>query len=277
MRRGYNKSLYLLPFDHRQSYVSELLHLDGPLTADQRNAIVDTKAVIYAGFRQALGDAVPIASAGILVDEEFGAAILRDANSNGYVTALSTEKSGLAEFEFEYGEEFASHIAAFRPTFAKALVRYNPEGDAEVNRRQTARLKQLDEYCRAVRQRFMVELVVPPTAAQQDRVDAFHTTYDLLLRPALTVQAIRTLQDAGIEPDIWKVQGFDRRSDYEHGVATARRNVRSDIGCIVLGHHAAEDQVVRWLETAASVPGFIGLRSDAPRSGTLSPLTWPNT
>ena len=94
MRRGYNKSLYLLPFDHRQSYVSELLHLDGPLTADQRNAIVDRKAVIYAGFRQALGDAVPVASAGILVDEEFGADILRDAHRNGYVTALSTEKSG---------------------------------------------------------------------------------------------------------------------------------------------------------------------------------------
>lgn len=258
MRLGYDQPLYLLPFDHRHSYVTGMFHLNGPLTADQREAVTDSKEVIYAGFRQALGHAVPIASAGILVDEEFGADILHDATRNGYVTALSTEKSGSAEFEFEYGEEFASHIAAFTPTFAKALVRYNPEGDEEVNRRQTARLKQLSDYCRAVRQRFMFELLVPPTTAQQDRLDAFETTYDLLLRPALTVQAIRTLQDAGIEPDVWKIQGFDRRSDCEHVVATARRNGRSDVGCIVLGHDAAEDQVVRWLETAASVPGFIG-------------------
>ena len=258
MRFGYNQPLYLLPFDHRASYVTGMFHFDPPLTADQRRAVIDSKEVIYEGFRQAVGIAVPAASAGVLVDEEFGADILRDASRDGYTTVLATERSGSDEFEFEYGAEFASHIAAFEPTFAKALVRYNPEGDASLNQRQTARLKQLSDYCRSVGQRFMFELLVPPTAAQRKHVDAFDRTYDRLMRPALVLQAIRTLQDAGVEPDVWKVEGLDRRQDCEHVVATARRGGRSDVGCIVLGRNAERDRVLHWLETAASVPGFIG-------------------
>lgn len=255
---GYDQPLYLLPFDHRHSYVTGMFQFTGQLTPDQRAAITESKQVIYDGFRLALAQGVPFADAGILIDEEFGAEILRDATTNGYVTAVSTEKSGSAEFEFEYGEDFASHIAAFKPTFAKALVRFNPEGDADLNRRQTARLKQLSDYCRAVRQPFMFELLVPPTAAQLAQAHGFKTTFDLLVRPPLMLQAIRALQDAGIEPDVWKIQGLERRSDCEHIVATARRNGRSKVGCIVLGHDAEEAQVVRWLETAATVRGFIG-------------------
>jgi myo-inositol catabolism protein IolC len=258
MRFGYNQPLYLLPFDHRLSYVTGMFHLDPPLTPDQRKEVTDSKEVIYDGFRQALRLGVPTASAGVLVDEEFGIDILHDASRNGYATVLPTERSGSDEFEFEHGAEFASHIAAIKPTFAKALVRYNPEGDSALNQRQTARLKQLSDYCRSVGQRFMFELLVPPTTAQRKRVDAFETTYDRLMRPSLVLQAIRTLQDAGVEPDVWKVEGLDRRQDCEHVVATARRGGRSEVGCIVLGRNAERGRVLRWLQTAASVPGFIG-------------------
>jgi len=71
---------------------------------------------------------VPKEKAGILVDEQFGAAILRDASAEGYSTACPAEKSGQDEFDFEYGEDFAKHIEAFHPSFCKVLVRYNPEG-----------------------------------------------------------------------------------------------------------------------------------------------------
>ena len=81
-------------------------------------------------------------------------------------------RAGSDEFEFEYGSAFAEHIAAFDPTFAKVLVRYNPEDDAALNQRQTARLTQLSEYCRAADRRFMFELLVPATKAQMDRVQA---------------------------------------------------------------------------------------------------------
>ena len=72
------------------------------------------------------------------------------------------------------------------------------------------------------------------------------------------LEAIRTLQDAGVEPDVWKIEGLDRREDCERLVETARRGGRDDVGCIVLGHGADENNVAGWLETAASVPGFIG-------------------
>ena len=258
MSLGYNRPLYLLPFDHRHSYVIDMFKFTPPLTTDEYDAVVDSKQVIYDGFRQALGSGVPTSHAGLLVDEEFGAGILRDATNNGYVTALSTEKSGSDEFEFEYGDSFAEHIEAFNPTFAKVLVRYNPEDDAALNRRQRTRLKQLSDYCQGADQRFMFELLVPPTKAQTDLVQANRNAYDLQIRPALMVRAIRDLQDAGIDPDIWKIEGLDRREDCERVVDTARRDGRHDVSCIVLGRGADETKVVNWLGTAASVPGFIG-------------------
>ena len=258
MSLGYNRPLYLLPFDHRHSYVTGMFKFKPPLTQVEHDQVAHSKEIIYEGFKQALAGGVAKEHAGILVDEEFGAGILRDATKNGYVTALSTEKSGSDEFEFEYGEAFAEHIEAFDPTFAKVLVRYNPEDDAALNRRQRTRLKRLSDYCQTAGQLFMFELLVPATKAQMDRVQANKNAYDLRIRPALMVRAIRDLQDAGIEPDIWKIEGLDRREDCERVVETARRDGRHDVGCIVLGRGADEKKVVGWLETAASVPGFIG-------------------
>jgi myo-inositol catabolism protein IolC len=258
MSLGYDQPLYLLPFDHRESYVTGMFTFKLPLTTGEHDTVVDSKQVIYDGFREALGSGVPMSRAGILVDEEFGAGILHHATKNGYVTALSIEKSGSDEFEFEYGEAFAEHIEAFDPTFAKVLVRYNPEGDTVLNQRQTARLRQLSDYCRGAGQLFMFELLVPATKAQLDRVQAHKNAYDLRIRPELMVRTIRDLQDAGIEPDIWKIEGLDRREDCERVVEIAQRDGRRDVGCIVLGRGADEQKVTGWLETAAAVPGFIG-------------------
>ncbi len=258
MGLGYNKPLYLLPFDHRHSYITGMFHFTLPLNAEQHAAVSASKQVIYDGFRTAVEHGLPKARAGILVDEEFGTPILRDASQHGYVTALSTETSGSEEFEFEYGAAFAEHIRAFSPTFAKVLVRYNPEGDAALNQRQTSRLAQLSAYCRSAGQLFMFELLVPATPAQLASVHGQTAAYDLQLRPNLMIAAITTLQDAGVEPDIWKIEGLDRREDCERIVTAARRDGRSHVDCIVLGRGADEKKVGMWLTTAASVPGFIG-------------------
>lgn len=250
--------LYLLPFDHRHSYISGMCHFTPPLTVEQHAAVSDSKRVIYDGFREAIANWLPKERAGILVDEEFGTEILRDAERHGYVTALSTEISGSDEFEFEFGDKFAAHIEAIAPTFAKVLVRYNPDADAALNARQTARLVQLSDYCRSAGQLFMFELLVPATPAQMARVDGKQARYDLEVRPGLMLETIRVLQDAGVEPDIWKIEGLDRREDCVAIVAMARRAGRSGVGCIVLGRGADEKKVVAWLETGASVPGFIG-------------------
>ena len=255
---GYSKPLYLLPFDHRASYVAGMFHFKPPLSVPQREQVIDSKQLIYEGFRQALTEGVPVEAAGILVDEEFGAAVLRDARQRGCVTALCVERSGVDEFEFEYGRDFASHIAAFDPTFAKVLVRYNPEGDRALNLRQVGRLKQLSEYCQRSQQHFMFELLVPPTDEQLAHAGGSKEAFDQRARPLLMQQAVRELQDAGIEPDVWKVEGLDSPADGERIVDIARRSGRDQVVCIVLGRGADEAKVRHWLSVAAGVPGFVG-------------------
>jgi len=194
------------------------------------------------------------------VDEQFGAAILRDAKAQGYTTACPAEKSGQEEFDFEYGEDFAKHIEAFQPTFSKVLVRYNPEGDQTLNSRQSVRLKRLSEYLHRdeSRSQFLFELIVPPEKSQLDSVKGDKKAYDLELRPRLMAGAIQQLQEAHVEPDVWKIEGLDRREDCEKIVAAARRGGREKVSCIILGRGEDDKKVREWLITAAGVAGFIG-------------------
>ena len=144
------------------------------------------------------------------------------------------------------------------PTFCKVLVRYNPEGDAAMNARQAARLRQLSEYLHANGRLYMFELLVPAEAAQLERLRGDQHAYDRELRPRLMVRAIRELQDAGVDPDVWKIEGLDQQADCEEVVAAAQRDGRTDVGCIILGRGENEQKVVEWLSTAAATPGFIG-------------------
>ena len=258
MSLGYDKALYLLPFDHRHSYLDGLFGFKPPLSASQREEVIDSKQLIFEGFKQALAEGVPKEAAAILVDEEFGAHILSDAHRRGFVTALSVEQSGVDEFEFEYGDDFMSHIEAFDPSFAKVLVRYNPEGDTALNLRQVIRLKHLSDYCQRSNRRFMFELLVPATTDQLARTNGDKDAFDRQMRPPLMLQAIQALQAAGVEPDVWKIEGLDSRDDCERIVRMARRDGRDGVGCIVLGRGADEARVLSWLATAASVEGFIG-------------------
>jgi myo-inositol catabolism protein IolC len=159
-----------------------------------------------------------------------------------FTPPLATQNSGSHAFDFEYGDAFAKPIEAFQPSFATILLSYNPEDDAALNTRQTIRLKQLSDYCRAVRQPFMFELRVPAKR----------------IRPNLTVETISVIQDAGVEPDMWKVEGFDGREDGERVVTAAEREGRGAVGSSVLGRGADANEIVHWLRTAAAVPRFVG-------------------
>jgi len=256
---GFNEPLYIQPFDHRGSFETGMFGWTGALNPDQTAAIAATKHVIYDGFKAALRVGVPRQKAGILVDEQFGSAILSDAKDSGYTTACPAEKSGQEEFDFEYGEDFPKHIEAIRPSFCKVLVRYNPEGDGALNERQATRLKRLSDYLRGEDQsKFMFELLVPAEESQLTQVNGNKQRYDMEIRPRLTVQAIQQLQDAQVEPDVWKIEGLDRQQDCKNIVAAARRGGRDNVGCIILGRGENDDKVHEWLRTAAGVAGFIG-------------------
>jgi 5-dehydro-2-deoxygluconokinase len=104
----------------------------------------------------------------------------------------------------------------------------------------------------------MFELIVPPEKEQLDRLNGDKKVYDMELRPGLMFAAIEELQDAGVEPDIWKIEGLDRRKDCEAVVAAARRKGREEVSCIILGRGEDDQKVREWLTVASSVRGFIG-------------------
>jgi myo-inositol catabolism protein IolC len=259
MSIGYDKPLYILPFDHRGTFQKNMFGWSGTLTPEQTAKIADMKKVIYDGFKEALAGGVPEHKAGILVDEQFGAEILEDAAKHGYNTSCPAEKSGQDEFDFEYGEDFAKHIEKFRPTFCKVLVRYNPEGEPELNQRQASRLKRLSDYLHSGGpSKFMFELLVPAEKAQLEKVGGDKKRYDKELRAGLMVKAIHQLQDAGVEADVWKIEGIDSKEDAAKVVEVAHRGGRDHVGSIILGRGEDDKKVREWLTIAAAVPGFIG-------------------
>jgi myo-inositol catabolism protein IolC len=255
---GYTDPLYILAFDHRGSFQKKLMGVAGEPSPEEAARISDAKKVIFEGFRQAIGDGAPRDSAGLLVDEQFGADIARAAEAEGYLFAMPVEKSGQDEFDFEYGADFGDHIEDFDPDFSKVLVRYNPEGDVGMNARQSVRLKELSDWLHRRSRKFLFELLVAAEPHQLEQVGGDADRYDREIRPGLMVGAITALQDAGIEPDIWKIEGIDRREDCVRISETVRRGGRDRVACVVLGRGADEAAVVHWLRQGAGVPGYIG-------------------
>ena len=205
-----------------------------------------------------MADGAPKESCGLLVDEQFGGDIARQAKREGLMFAMPVEKSGQDEFDFEYGDEFGKHIEEFDPAFTKVLVRYNPDGDREMNATQIVRLQHLSTWLHERGRKFLFELLVPAEKSQLEQVGGDDDRYDKELRPGLMVQTIMDLQAGGVEPDIWKIEGIDRREDCERISETVRREGRDKVACVVLGRGANEDAVIHWLKQGAGVPGYIG-------------------
>lgn len=270
MDLGYNRPLYLLAFDHRASFSRDLFRISGMPTEEQVAQIADAKAVIFEGFLQALLMGAPEAAVGVLVDEHFGANVALSARKRGVLLAMPVEASGQKQFSLEYGDDFAGHVERFDPDLVKVLVRYNP-ADGEANAAQVHRLSALSTWLQKHGRKLLFELLVPATPEQLESVGADADRYDLELRPDLLVQTIAELQNGGVEPDIWKIEGLDRAQDCERVVAQARSGGREGVACIVLGRGASQSKVANWLRVAAPVAGFVGFA--VGRSIWFDPLT----
>jgi 5-dehydro-2-deoxygluconokinase len=194
----------------------------------------------------------------VLVDEQFGSTVPAETHERGLKLAMPAERSGQNMFDFQYGEDFPKHISSFDPDFTKVLVRYNPDGDAGENSVQLEKLKQLSDWLKANERKFLFELLVPAEEDQLATVGGDTERYDAELRPELMRRAIAAIQDAGIEVDIWKIEGVDERSDCEMLVAQARSGGREGVVCVVLGRGADDAKVDQWLAAAAPVDGFVG-------------------
>ncbi|MGH2782262.1 MAG: 2-deoxy-5-keto-D-gluconate 6-phosphate aldolase domain-containing protein [Thermoleophilaceae bacterium] len=260
MTLGYDGKLYILAFDHRGSFQKKMFGIEGDPSEEQTATISDAKHLIFEGMLNAVDKGAEPGVTGVLVDEQFGAPkdVPGDAKQRGLLLAMPVEKSGQNEFDFDYGDDFGAHIERFDPDFAKVLVRYNPEGDAEMNDRQAERLKRLSDWLHENDRRFLFELLVPAEDAHLEKVDGDEDRYDAALRPELMRKAIVELQDAGVEADVWKIEGIDTQEDCERIAQTARRDGRDGVICVVLGRGANDDKVEHWLRQGAPVEGYAG-------------------
>ena len=259
MALGYDGKLYILAFDHRGSFQKKMFGIEGDPTPEETEKISDAKRLIFEGMEKAVARGVDASATGVLVDEQFGSDIPKRAKEEGLVLSMPVEKSGQNEFDFQYGDDFGRHIADHNIDFAKVLVRYNPEGDEEMNARQLERLKRLADWLHENDGKFLFELLVPAEDAQLETVGGDTDRYDAELRPALMKQAITDIQDYGIEVDVWKIEGVDKREDAEALSQQARTGEgREGVVSVLLGRGASDDKVDHWLRQAAPVEGFVG-------------------
>ncbi|HUD44992.1 MAG TPA: PfkB family carbohydrate kinase [Patescibacteria group bacterium] len=253
-----NSNLYILAFDHRNTFAEHLFNVGfNDLSSEQKELIKDFKNVIYDGFKQAISFGIPKNEAGLLVDEEFGDAVLQDGIKDGYVTILTLEKSGEKKLEFEYGDQFTQHIQKYKPKFVKILAHYNPDDPEDFKQQQITKMREVSKYAHENGYKFLLEVLVEGTEKQLLSVENSIDRFDGELRPELTIRLMKELQAAGVEPDIWKLEGMDAEDAYAKCVHQARMDGRN-AGIVVLGRGENSEKVEQWLRVGAKVDGVIG-------------------
>jgi myo-inositol catabolism protein IolC len=253
------RPLFILADDHRDSLEKELYKLTEAPTAAQAARIRADKMLVYEALVDATKRLPDVAQAGILVDEEYGADVADLATkSDGLINlSMPLEASGKDWFEFAYGDDWKTHAGYFATDHAKVLIRDNPELAVPDRLQQAERLKVVSAWAAETKRSLIVELLVPATAEDLRSVGGDKVRYDDELRPKLTLDVIAFLQDHGADPALWKVEGMDKSADAAAVADLARRGGRT-ADCIVLGRHASKEDLDRWLDVAAPLPGYVG-------------------
>ena len=251
------QKLYILPFDHRGSFIKMFGFNAENLTEEKVRIISDYKHIIYEGFLKSIEMGVPKESSAILVDEQFGEKIHKEAKELGITRLLTIEKSGQDEFDFEYGDEFKDHIKKIKPDYVKVLVRYNSHSDKDLNKHQIEKLKVAYDFCKSEGIKFFFELLAVATKDQLESVGGDKERYDKELRGSIMAESIKELQGSKINPDVWKIEGLSDFNQMQKVVEQARYHDKN-VGVVVLGRGESEERVKQWLVVAAKIPGVIG-------------------
>lgn len=240
------KQLFILPFDHRKSFIKDILNINQKINKKQKEQIKELKQTIFEGFLETIKNHKDKKPFAILVDEEFGENILKQAKKKKIKICLPIEKSGQEELQMEYGTSWKKHIAKFKPDFVKILIRYNPL-NYDINKKQLKKLSQINDFCSKNKYKVILELLVPPA-----KEDLSCVNYDTNERALRTMQAIREIKEK-INVAIWKMEGF---SDVQWKKIIPLINKNSKI--IFLGRGQDQAKVEEWLINAAKQKEIIG-------------------
>lgn len=253
----HKRQLMILPFDHRSSFSKKLMGFGENLTDTQVKAVQRVKKVVYDGFKKTISKYKDKSDFGMLVDEQFGSSILKDASKKDFKACCPVEKSGQKEFQFEYGNQFGKHIEEVNPDNVKVLVRYNP-ANKELNKRQLKRLKRLSDYCMKTDRKLLFELLVPPSRAELKKFHGNKKTYDHKKRAQDTVKAIKEISKE-LYVDVWKLEGEDTLKAWKDIISAIRTGQnKDDFSIVVLGRGENKQKVIEWLKIAAKFPKVNG-------------------
>jgi myo-inositol catabolism protein IolC len=245
-------ALLLCAFDHRD-YFEQMIDGRGGGDLSRFATIATAKELVLEACLLVRKRTAPAArdGLGIFVDEQYGAHVALRARAERLVLAMPAERSRAGEFLCEFGERFAGHLDTFDPQLVKVLVRHNPEDDAALLNRQTARLRALSDWCRTAGRQLLFELLVPALPEQQapDYVDR--------QRLPLTLRALDQLIAGGIRPAVWKLEAPSRSGDFAR-LLSACRAADPDVRVVVLGGGADVDATVTGIDhsAAAGYDGF---------------------
>ena len=256
-RPRHHDPLFILAMDHRGSFGKSLFDVqDDQPTEDQRRQMERAKELIYAGLEQAR-PRLDTGRAGVLVDEQYGQAVIDRAVDSPVVLAIPIEESGQDWFTLQFGDEWLEHLHRIEPAYAKILVRDNPAFDEAKRRSQLDALGTVSAGLHDAGVPLLYELLVPGTDEQLAAVGKDTDRYDRDVRPGLVAQVIADNQAAGVEPTLWKIEGLDTVEGARQVAEQARAGGR-DTDLIVLGRDAPAERLYRWLEVATEVEAFVG-------------------
>jgi myo-inositol catabolism protein IolC len=254
-----NRVLLILAADHRDSLERGLYGLTAPPAPAQAARISADKLLVYQALLDAAAWLPAQIQPGVLIDEQYGASVAElTSHSAGAVSlGMPLEASGQEWFGFAYGDDWQQHAAFFAAEHAKVLVRDNPGRDPARREQQARRLGQVSAWAARGGRSLILELLVPATDADKDATEGSMHRYDDELRPGHTVQVMEYLQDHGVEPALWAVEGPGRHDDAVAVAAMARRGGRQ-ARCLTGGRDAPYDKLQHWMRVAAPIPGWAG-------------------
>jgi myo-inositol catabolism protein IolC len=242
--------MYMLAFDHRQ--VLRDLYPEASVSE-----LEGTKSAVLDALELVADRVARKESLAFLVDEEYGAAAARAARERGFYVAMPVEASRTRILQAQYPDDYRERFARLDPQCLKALVFHNPADDAERKRIQLGLLREFGQVARDQGRDFLLEVLITPTPEQLERAGGrggFRST----VFPGLLADSIAEMQDAGVEPDVWKVEGLEAVATTTEVGDRATSGGRDHVRCIVLGSGESQETVNGWLANASAVPTFSG-------------------
>jgi 5-dehydro-2-deoxygluconokinase len=230
--------------DHQSSFAN-VLDASWPPSAEDALVISREKAELVDVVIDVLSaTSLPTTSCAVLVDSQCGRAAAVAAHQAGIGVIAAVERSTASHFDFLYGPDFATRLAHLQATGAKVKLLNGVAWDNPQGLLGLARLLSLRTWCTAHTVELLVEIVEPPESSP---------------KAATTLTTAQMLYDAGVAPDVWKVEPLTRAETIIEISTAARAGGFTPARYVVLGGSLSFDELVPNVERLASsgaIDGF---------------------